>query len=31
VTRTLALAGVVKATENKSWRYDPQNTIICGP
>ena len=31
VTRTVSLAGVVKADEKKSWRYKPDDAVICGP
>ncbi|WP_448059415.1 VanW family protein [Cellulomonas hominis] len=30
VTRTLSLNGAVQTTESKSWRYKPQNEVVCG-
>ncbi len=30
VTRKVSLDGVVKFTEAKTWRYDPQNAVTCG-
>ncbi len=31
VTRKTSLAGALVKTESNSWRYKPQNKIICGP
>jgi len=31
VTRRTSLNGELKKTESNSWRYKPQNKIICGP
>lgn len=31
VTRTLKLNGEVKAVEPFTWRYKPQNRVVCGP
>ncbi|WP_225755425.1 VanW family protein, partial [Actinotalea sp. Marseille-Q4924] len=31
VTRRLLLGGEVKHDESDSWRYQPQNAIVCGP
>ncbi|WP_169164696.1 VanW family protein [Cellulomonas taurus] len=31
VTRTVSLNGQVQDTDNLSWRYKPQNKVVCGP
>ena len=30
VTRTVSLNGAVQTTDNLSWRYKPQNRVVCG-
>ncbi|MFB9954619.1 VanW family protein [Cellulomonas denverensis] len=31
VTRNVLLNGQVQSTDNLSWRYKPQNRVVCGP
>jgi vancomycin resistance protein YoaR len=31
VTRTLLLEGEVRSEEANTWRYQPQNAVVCGP
>jgi hypothetical protein len=31
VTRRTYLNGALEKTESNSWRYKPQNKVICGP